>query len=154
MQNNICVRRRGYIWSFTWGGLARKKKKENLCWPQILPVVSGYKVDGGFMNLLWVFAQVPDTPTGLYSELLKSISHLLGWGILQNPGWVHQLGLFIFCFKLACCTILNQQCSVIGQCEHQQNVWYRNRIEPVLDCSFWEPVTVLCTWTSFSTFRV
>lgn len=145
MQNYICVRRRGYIWSFTWGGLARKKKQQkNLCKLQILPVVSGYKVDGGFMNLLWVFAQVPATPIGLCSELLKSISHLLGWGILQNPGWVHQSGLFIFLasnWLVARSSIWRVVLGGVRIGYHSNHIWYRNRIEPVFDCSFWEPVT-------------
>lgn len=115
-----------------------------MCKLQILPVVSGYKVDGGFMNLLWVFAQVPATPIGLCSELLKSISHLLGWGILQNPGWVHQSGLFIFLasnWLVARSSIWTVVLGGVRIGYHSNHIWYRNRLEPVFDCSFWEPVT-------------
>lgn len=110
-----------------------------MCKLQILPVVSGYKVDGGFMNLLWVFAQVPATPIGLCSELLKSISHLLGWGILQNPGWVHQSGLFIFLasnWLVARSSIWTVVLGGVRIGYHSNHIWYRNRLEPVFDCSF------------------
>lgn len=110
-----------------------------MCKLQILPVVSGYKVDGGFMNLLWVFAQVTATPTGLCSKLLKSISHLLGWGILQNPGWVHQSGLFIFLasnWLFARSSIWTVVLGGVRIGYHSNHIWYRNRLEPVFDCSF------------------
>lgn len=136
MQNYICVRRRGYIWSFTWGGLARKKSNRKTC-----VSFKSYQWFLGtkLMEVLWI----------CYEFLHRCLLHPLACVVNSSNQfpiyWVEEFyriqggcisrGFSSFLnFKLACCTTVVLGGVRIGY--HSNHIWYRNRLEPVFDCSF------------------
>lgn len=120
MQNYICVRRRGYIWSFTWGGLARKKSNRKTC-----VSFKSYQWFLGtkLMEVLWI----------CYEFLHRCLLHPLACVVNSSNqfpiywveefyriqgGCISRVFSSFLNFKLACCTIFNVNSS-FGRCQNR-----------------------------------